>query len=166
MRVGRFVYKGRCHHHEGHQHTNSFLLKDRRNTKTIMNAVFEKSAMRSLSCATEYTEREKLRTSVHRRGVRPVRKAYPWPLHHAKNVTGWCTGCLHNHRDKRQGCRRPRAIENRNWLRSTSIPVLIHCTTHCKGSQLHVMLIFKERLPYLQIRIKNFDTSSCCFCVQ
>jgi hypothetical protein len=30
-------------------------------------------------------------------------------------------------------------------------------TTHCKGSQL---LTFKERLPYLQISIKNLDTNS------
>ncbi len=31
---------------------------------------------------------------------------------------------------------------------------------HCKGSQQHILLIFKEHLPNVQISIKNLDTNS------
>jgi hypothetical protein len=38
--------------------------------------------------------------------------------------------------------------------------------THCKGSQLHIGLICKEHLPYLQISIKNVHINLCCFFIQ
>ncbi len=57
------------------------------------------------------------------RGGEGLKQACPGlgALNQARNVTGRCTGGLCSHRHYRQGCRRPKTIDNGDWSGSTEI---------------------------------------------
>ena len=87
-----------------------------RRKMTRMKVVFEESAVESPNSVMGYTQ-EEICAQVYRRGGGGL-KTRPslglGPLNQARNVTGGCTGRLHSHSHYRQGCRRPRTIENRD----------------------------------------------------